>query len=78
MSNFLPYGGGFDVGESRRRLDEIERQISAPGPWDEPERLTPVLQEKGRLENELERFSSLERARQDVEDWLALSEEEET
>ena len=78
MSNFLPYGGGFDVGESRHRLDEIERQLATPGAWDEPERLTPVLQEKGRLENELGRFSNLERARQDVEDWLALSEEEES
>ena len=77
LNNLRPSGGGFDVSETRRRLDEIERQLSAPNAWDMPERLTPVLQEKGRLENEMGRFTRLERARQDVQDWLGLAEEDE-
>ena len=50
--------------------------MSAPDAWNQPETLTPVLQEKSRLESERERFSRLENARADMDDWLALAEEE--
>ena len=76
MNNSVLFGGGFDLDSLNRRLEEIEKQLSAPDAWNRPESLTPVLQEKSRLENEQARFLRLENARADVEDWLALSEED--
>lgn len=76
MNSSTRYGGDFDVDAVTRRLAEIEKQISAPDAWDNPEALTPVLQEKSRLEGEVERFSRLEAVRHDIDDWLGLAEEE--
>lgn len=78
MFNLIPYGGVFDYDGPARRLEEIEKQLSAPDAWNQPELLTPVLQEKSRLENEKARILRLETARSDLEDWLALAEEEST
>jgi len=72
-----PSGGGFDHAGINYRLEEIERQLSAPGSWDNPELLTPILQEKSRLEGEKARLSILDSAKMDVEEWLMLAEEEE-
>ena len=58
------------------RLQEITLQLSKPESWNAPELLTPVLQEKSQLENEQERFASLQTARDNVEEWLFLCEEE--
>ena len=76
LNSSLPCGGGFDLTEVEHRLQEIEKQLSSPGAWDNPEGLTPILQEKSRLEGELDRFAKLESARQDIDDWLALADEE--
>jgi peptide chain release factor 2 len=76
LRNLIPYGGVFDLESAERRLEEIEKQLSAPDAWGDPEALTPVLREKSRLEGERERFARLENARRDIEDWLALAEEE--
>ena len=75
-NNFCPYGGVFDLESTTRRLEEIEKQLSVPEAWNRPEVLTPVLQEKSRLEGERERFARLLHARSDMDDWLALAEEE--
>ena len=72
------FGGGFDLDNLQRRLAEIELQLSAPDAWDNPERLTPVLQEKSQMQNECERFASIESAREDAQDWLALAGEEQS
>ena len=76
MKNLPRSGGDFDFEGLTRRLEEIEKQLSAPGAWDQPEALTPVLQEKSRLEGEQARFSHMERAFADVRDWLTLAEED--
>jgi len=76
LSNSPPSGGVFDFDGLTRRLEEIEKQLSAPDAWNQPEALTPVLQEKSRLENEQARFFRLENAVADVQDWLALADEE--
>ncbi|MDR2800746.1 MAG: peptide chain release factor 2 [Desulfovibrio sp.] len=65
-----------DLEDISLRLLEMEKQLCAPEAWEKPEALTPVLQAKSRLENEKKRFSRLEEAREDVEDWLELAEEE--
>lgn len=78
QKSFPASGGGFDQDAITRRLEEIERQMSAPEAWSDPEKLTPVLKEKSRLESEAARMTRLEEARTNVEDWLALAEEEES
>ena len=60
------------------RLGEIEYQLAAPDAWGNPEALTPVLQEKSRLENEIARTEHLRSLRNDTADWLALADEEES
>ncbi len=70
-------GGVFDVAASEQRLRDIEAEISRPGAWDKPEALTPVLQEKSRLEDEVGRLRRLRTCRDDMEEWLALALESE-
>lgn len=72
-----PSGGVFDVAASQKRLQDIEHEISRPGAWDNPEALTPVLQEKRRLEEEIERLSRLKTCHDDMNEWLALASESE-
>ena len=72
-----PSGGVFDVAASQKRLQDIEHEISRPGAWDNPEALTPVLQEKRRLEEEIERLSRLKTYHDDMNEWLVLASESE-
>ena len=72
-----PFGGDFDVAASQKRLQDIEHEISRPGAWDNPEALTPVLQEKRRLEEEIERLSRLKTSHDDMNEWLVLASESE-
>ena len=71
------FGGVFDVASSEQRLRDIETELSRPGAWDKPEALTPVLQEKRRLEDEVGRLTRLKTCRDDMEEWLALASENE-
>lgn len=59
------------------RLNEIEAELARPGAWDKPEALTPVLQEKSRLEDELDRLLRLKTCHDDMQEWLALASENE-
>ena len=77
LPNSTLSGGAFDHSRQKYRLEEIERQISAPGAWDTPEALTPVLQEKSRLENEIARSDKLASLKTDVTDWLAFTDDDE-
>ncbi len=69
-------GGVFDLAGSRARLEEIERRLAAPEAWNAPEKLTPVLQEKSRLEDEVNRMEDLASRQREVAEWLAYAEEE--
>lgn len=48
--------------------------LTAPGAWDTPDKLTPVLRDKSALETEAQRLRTLESCCQDVRDWLELAE----
>ena len=71
------FGGVFDVASSEQRLRDIETELSRPGAWDKPEALTPVLQEKRRLEDEVGRLTRLKTCRDDMEEGLVLASENE-
>ena len=71
-----PSGGGFDLAGNRSRLDEIERRLAAPEAWNAPEKLTPVLQEKSRLEEAVNRVEDLVSRQQEVAEWISYAEEE--
>lgn len=74
-SDLRPSGGVFDVGQARKRLEEIEKEISRPGAWDDPDAMRPILQEKSRLEEEVARLDRLRTCRDDMEEWLTLASE---
>lgn len=77
MPNALkPFGGDFDLASSQARLSAIETEISQPEAWAKPEKLTPVLQEKRKLESEVKRLESLRTCRADAEEWLTLAAED--
>ncbi|HCG05641.1 MAG TPA: peptide chain release factor 2 [Desulfovibrio sp.] len=76
IDQYATLWGRLDLAGNRNRLDEIERQLSSPDAWNNPEKLTPVLQEKSQLEGEITRLERLETCRRDVTEWLTLAEEE--
>jgi peptide chain release factor 2 len=76
LTPFHPFGGVFDLKGKQERLQEIEAQLSRPGAWDTPDALTPVLQEKTQLQEELEKWTQLEQSKINVQEWLELTEEE--
>lgn len=59
-------------------MQEIEAELSRPGAWDNPDALRPMLKEKSRLEDRAARLGNLRKAKQDVEEWLDLAQEEPT
>lgn len=69
------YGGAFDVERPEKRLSEIESILAKPDAWSQPENLTPVLQEKKRLDEELERLVKLKKQHEDMLEWQNLAAE---
>ncbi len=69
----LPFGGGFDLARQENRLQQIEEQLAKPNAWDDPVALTPVLQEKSRLEAEIVRLKQLDTCHSDMQDWFSLA-----
>ncbi|MFI3271269.1 MAG: peptide chain release factor 2 [Pseudomonadota bacterium] len=76
FDQFTTLWGRLDLQGNKHRLAEIELQLASPDAWNNPEKLTPVLQEKRVLEDEITRLEALSACRQDVADWLAMAEEE--
>lgn len=73
-----PYGGVFDLVAAEKKLEDIEKDLARPGAWDQPELLTPLLQEKSRLSFKVKDWRGLLKSREDLDEWLYLAEEEET
>ncbi len=62
----------------KKRLADIEKEMSKPGVWDRPEEMTPLLREKSRLEDRSGRFDGLFTAKSDVDEWLVLAQEDQS
>jgi len=72
-----PSGGVFDSDGDAKRLADIEKELAKPDAWGNPEALTPVLQEKSRLEGNLARYKELKGCRDDMSALLELAGESE-
>ena len=70
-------GGVFDFAAQSARLTEIEQRLSQANAWNDPVGLTPVLQEKSRLESEAARLGRLKGSHDDMQTWLHFAEEDE-
>ena len=71
-----PCGGVFDLQQLNSKLQVIEQTLAKPGAWDNPQELTPLLQTKGRLEDEITRYTNLQQAYTEFTDWLSLARDE--
>ncbi len=76
MNSSRHFGGVFDYKDISDRLKEIEHELSRPGAWDKPDALTPLLREKSQVEDKLAMYDELVGAKDDLDDWLQLSEED--
>ncbi len=74
-NNITSYGGDFDQPGHVARLRVLEEQLALPDAWSNPEKLTPVLQEKSRLEAELARLEKLSSAQSEMQGWLEMAQE---
>lgn len=73
-----PFGGGFDLSGQKERQNEIESELAKPGAWDNPEALTPLLQEKSQLDESVQKLESLKKNEQDLREWLDFADEEQS
>ncbi|HML59888.1 MAG TPA: peptide chain release factor 2 [Solidesulfovibrio sp.] len=76
LTKFDEFWRRLDLEQSRKRLAEIEAELSKPGAWDAPERLTPVLREKSALTAKVESGEKLYAARADLDEWLTMAKED--
>ncbi|WP_418218039.1 peptide chain release factor 2 [Bilophila wadsworthia] len=74
-SQFETLWGRLDQPSLSARLAEIEKELSAPDAWNAPEKLTPVLREKSRLEAELDRLDMLKNCHASMLDWQEMAQE---
>jgi len=52
--------------------------LAKPGAWDNPEALTPLLQEKSQLDESVQKLESLKKNEQDLREWLDFADEEQS
>ena len=62
----------FDPDSLAARVDELERELSAPGFWDDQQHAATVSAEHARMTKRLERFNRLEREYEDARELLAM------
>jgi peptide chain release factor 2 len=70
-----PSGAIFDVASARKTLDEIEREMSAPGFWDDPEKAQDVGRKRARVEKRIQSGESIDRKSEELDVLLELQRE---
>ena len=78
MNSSKASGGVFDLERNRDRLNVLEKELAKPGAWDQPEKLTPLLQEKSRLSEIIAEWEGLLKTKDDLDEWLTLAHEEQS
>jgi peptide chain release factor 2 len=71
-------GGFFDVPARRQELNKIEAQASAPDFWNDQEAAQKLLQDRSRLERQIDRQEHFESQVADAEVLFEFAEEDET
>ena len=72
-NNFKAFGGVFDLTGKKKRLEEIEVIISAPDAWSDQSKMTPILKEKSKLEEDVAKYEKLLMTHADMEEWLIFA-----
>jgi len=67
----------FDLSETRRQLDELEKTISAPDFWNDPQSAQKPLKKRAALQHQLSEWEKLEGTHDDIEALIELCREEE-
>src|SRR5438093_13788935 len=67
-----PSGAIFDLDSARRSLQDIERQISAPGFWDNPQAAQEVGRKRSRIEKRVAAGESLNTKSEELDVLLEL------
>ena len=70
-----PSGAIFDLASARRALDEVERELSAPGFWDNPENAQEVGRKRARIEKRIHSGESVEAKAEELDVLLELQRE---
>jgi peptide chain release factor 2 len=73
-----PSGAIFDLASAKRALDEVEREMSAPGFWDNPENAQEVGRKRARVEKRIETGTSIESKSEELDVLLDLQKEGES
>lgn len=71
----MTYGVIFDVAGARRTLDEIEREMSEAGFWDDPENAQEVGRKRARVEARIDAGRSIDSKLEEVDVFLELERE---
>ena len=69
-------GGIFDLDHAKEEVERIDAESHDPGFWDDPEKATAIMQEKGRYQTTLETMAREKSHIDDADVLLGLSKEE--
>ncbi len=78
MKNSTLWGGFFDAAGLRTKIGELEREVSDPQFWSNPDTRNPVIQQLKRLKAQVEPFEALKKEHRELEDLLGIVEESDT
>ncbi len=73
--DFVLSGAIFDPASARKTLDEIEREMSAPGFWDDPEKAQDVGRKRARVEKRIQAGESIDSKSEELDVLLELQRE---
>ncbi|MBQ7944071.1 MAG: peptide chain release factor 2 [Lachnospiraceae bacterium] len=66
-----------DLGNKEKRIEELEREMEAPGFWDDPERSNKLMKELKSLKDTVEQGNSLKTQYEDIETLIEMAYEAE-
>ncbi|OIP66731.1 MAG: peptide chain release factor 2 [Nitrospirae bacterium CG2_30_53_67] len=70
------FGVIFDLTENRNRLEEIEKRITDPNLWQDPQSAQKILKERTALQNQISEWENLAQSYEDLEALVELSDTE--
>ncbi|MBN2140718.1 MAG: peptide chain release factor 2 [Desulfovibrionaceae bacterium] len=76
LEQFRSLWGRLDYQRAKDRLAQIETELAKPGAWNDPDKMTPLLQEKSRLKHRLKMYEPLAKAKDEAEEWLDMAAED--